>query len=68
MRTSSLTNLLSWQGRAMRRSVVSVAKLVVISRMSGFVEISAKERKEVVVPVAGVEPATFGLQNRCSTN
>ena len=52
----------------MRRSVVSVAKLVVISRMSGFVEISAKERKEVVVPVAGVEPATFGLQNRCSTN
>lgn len=33
----------------MRRSVVSVEKLGVISRMSGFVEVRDKERKEVVV-------------------
>ena len=23
---------------------------------------------EILVPLAGLEPATFGLQNRCSTN
>jgi hypothetical protein len=25
-------------------------------------------RASALVPVAGIEPATFGLQNRCSTS
>ena len=46
----------------------SIVKVGAILHSASLIEVSARGRKELVVPVAGVEPATFGLQNRCSTN
>jgi hypothetical protein len=41
----------------LRGKMVAITAAPILARHSG----------RGVVPVAGIEPATFGLQNRCST-
>ena len=54
--------------RGAERQRVRIPFLVQRRPSIGGVCVALRERVKRLVPDAGIEPATFGLQNRCSTS